>query len=77
MKENNYKPMTQREIIYFIMASFCQLMAIIAIFVGLFLPPRGVIDGSVITYFGLTSGFTGSLLGLTSWVKNDNPNPSD
>lgn len=69
MKTDKTKLMTQRELVYFCLAAGCQVMAIAAIFIGIFLPPKGEVHSSIITYFSVTSGFTGSLLGLTSWVK--------
>lgn len=53
-----------KEAIQFILAGVVLLSGIGLVFLSLFLPPKGVIDASVITCFGLFLGFVGAVWGL-------------
>lgn len=53
-----------KEAVQFILAGVVLLSGIALVFVGLFLPPIGIIDASVITCFGLFLGFVGTVWGL-------------
>lgn len=42
----------------------------VAIFISLFIPPEGEIHASVLTFFGTSLIFCGSLLGIDAFHKN-------
>ncbi len=44
--------------------AFLLVVASIAIFVGLYFPPQGVIDGSVLIAVGEILGFVGAMFGI-------------
>lgn len=53
-----------KEAIQFTLAGVVLIAGIALVFISLFIPPRGVIDPSVITAFGLFLGFVGAVWGL-------------
>ncbi len=54
-----------RETVVITLAIICQITATVAIFLGMYLEPRGEIHASVLTYYGIASSFTGALLGIS------------
>ena len=49
----------------------CMTAATAAIFVGMLIEPRGEVHGSVLTYFGISSAFCGSLLGISAHYSSE------
>ncbi|MBD5268830.1 MAG: hypothetical protein HDS45_04445 [Bacteroides sp.] len=60
-----------REIILYGIAIICQLTAITAIFLSIYIEPKGEIHSSILTYFGITCGFCGSILGISTHYSNE------
>lgn len=52
--------------IVYSMAAFSYLAGVVAVYVGIFLPPRGEVHASILTFLGITLTFSGSLLGITA-----------
>lgn len=53
-----------KEAIQFILAGIVLIAGIVLVYVSCYIPPKGVIDPSVITAFGLFLGFVGAVWGL-------------
>lgn len=53
-----------KEFVQFVMAGFMLIAGVALVFVSIFIPPKGVIDPTVITAFGLFLGFVGSVWGI-------------
>ena len=52
------------KVIKFSFGAFLLVVASIAIFVGLYYPPKGVLDGSVLIAVGEILGFVGAMFGI-------------
>ena len=59
-----------REFISYVMAVGCMVAAVVAIFLSLWIEPEGEIHESVLTYFGISSAFAGSILGITMHYRS-------
>lgn len=66
MKHSKIKPLSAREkmTIQLWLGVILAITGIILLWVGLFLPPMGVIDASVLTALGEVFTFSGSLIGI-------------
>lgn len=69
--KSEFDKLTFREFLAYSLAIFSMGAAVICIFFALFLPPKGEIHASVLTYFGLTCGFVGALLGISIHYSNE------
>lgn len=47
-------------------ALLCVIASLVVIFISLWIPPEGEIHNSVLTYFGITLAFCGSLTGISA-----------
>lgn len=59
-----------KEVIVYWLAIVTMIVAMVAIFVSLYMPPRGEVHSSVLTYFGLSCAFVSTLLGITAHFNN-------
>lgn len=66
-----FDKLTFKELLTYAIALLCMVAAVVAIFLGLYLPPRGEVHASVLTYFGISAAFVGSLLGITMHFNNE------
>ena len=69
--KQEFDKLTFKEVLVYVLAVVCMASAIVCVFCGLFLPPTGEIHASVLTYFGLSSGFVGALLGISIHYSNE------
>lgn len=69
--KQEFDTLTMKEIITYTLAVSCMIAAIVAIFLGLYLPPRGEVHPSLLTYFGISSAFCGSLMGISAHYSNE------
>lgn len=69
--KTEFDKLTFREFLAYFLAIFSMGAAIVCIFFALFMPPKGEIHASVLTYFGLTCGFVGALLGISIHYSNE------
>ena len=69
--KDEWDKMTIKELITYSLSILCMAAAIVAVFLGLHLEPRGEIHASVLTYFGISSAFCGSLLGISAHYSNE------
>ncbi|MCQ2345083.1 MAG: hypothetical protein MJ002_09300 [Paludibacteraceae bacterium] len=60
---------TSREIVQLIAALFIALFGLALIAVAFYVPPKGVIDPTVLTAFGEILTFSGAILGLDYHYK--------
>ena len=60
-----------RELVMYVLAAVCLVAAIVAVFLGMFIAPAGEVHGSVLTYFGISAAFCGSLLGISAHCSNE------
>lgn len=64
--KQEFDKLTFRELIVYAIAAIGQIAAIVLIFIGLFIEPKGEIHSSVLTYYGVECGFTSMLLGISN-----------
>lgn len=69
--KQEFDKLSFKELLTYVIAIVCMIAAIVSIFLGLYLPPRGEVHASVLTYFGISSAFVGSLLGITMHFNNE------
>ena len=69
--KQEFDKLSIKELITFSLAVCCMVAATVAIFLGLYLPPRGEVHASVLTYFGISSAFCGSLLGISAHYSSE------
>lgn len=69
--KSEFDKLTIREFITFSIAVACMVAAVVAIFLSLYIPPEGEVHTSVLTYFGISSAFCGSLLGISIHYSNE------
>lgn len=69
--KQEFDRLTMKEMITYFLAIGCMVAAIVAIFLSLYLPPKGEVHSSVLTYFGISSGFCGALLGISAHYQNE------
>lgn len=55
-----------REQVLFLLAVLCMVAAMVVIFIAMFTAPKGEIHTSVLTYFGISLGFVGSVFGIST-----------
>lgn len=61
-----FDKLTFKDLIIYTLAVVCQVAGIVAVFLGMFIEPRGEVHASILTYFGISSTFCGSLLGISA-----------
>lgn len=69
--KQEFDRLTIKELITYALAIGCMTAATVAIFLGLYLPPRGEVHASLLTYFGISAAFCGSLLGISAHYSNE------
>ncbi len=69
--KQEFDKLTIKEVIIYTLAVGCMVAAIVAIFLGLYIEPRGEVHASILTYFGISSAFCGSLLGILAHYSNE------
>ena len=69
--KQEFDKLSLKDMIVLMLAVGCQAAAIVAIFLGMFLPPEGEVHSSILTYFGISSAFCGSLLGISAKYSNE------
>ncbi|MDE7355356.1 MAG: hypothetical protein K2N21_01095 [Rikenellaceae bacterium] len=55
-----------RDTVLYALTVVCLLAAVTVIFIAVFTAPKGEIHSSVLTYFGISLGFTGSVFGISA-----------
>lgn len=69
--KQEFDRLTMKEMITYFLAIGCMAAAVVAIFLSMYLPPQGEVHSSVLTYFGISSGFCGALLGISAHYQNE------
>ena len=69
--KQEFDKLTIKELIIYALAISCMTAATVAIFIGMYLPPQGEVHASLLTYFGISSAFCGSLLGISAHYSNE------
>lgn len=69
--KQEFDKLTFKEVFAYALSAICMTSAIVAIFISLYMPPQGEIHSSTLTYFGLTSAFVGSLIGISAHYSNE------
>ncbi len=69
--KQEFDKLTFKETLIYSMAILSQITAFVLLFVGMFTAPEGEIHDSVLTAFGLTLFFVGSLLGISMHYSNE------
>ena len=70
--KQEFDKLTFKELVMYSLAVACEVAATVAIFLGMYLPPQGEVHASVLTYFGISSAFCGSLLGISAHYQSEN-----
>lgn len=63
--KDKFADLSVKELISYTLAVVAMTAGYLLLFLGMYLPPEGEIHHSVLTAFGITGIFTGSLLGIT------------
>jgi len=69
--KQEFDRLTLKELVVLWLSVVCMICAIVAIFLGMYIEPAGEIHASVLTYFGISSAFCGSLLGISAHYSNE------
>lgn len=69
--KQEFDKLTIKEVITYSLAVGCMIAAIVAIFWGMLIEPKGEVHASLLTYFGISSAFCGSLLGISAHYSNE------
>lgn len=69
--KEEFDKLTLKEAVIMCLAITCMLSAIVLIFLACYLEPQGEIHTSVLTYFGLSSAFCASCLGISLHYSNE------
>lgn len=69
--KQEFDKLSFKDVIIYLLAIVCMAAAIIAIFLSLYIPPKGEVHASILTYFGISSAFCGSLLGISAHYSNE------
>ena len=69
--KKEFDSLTMKEFVTYSLAVGCMLAATVAIFLSLFIPPKGEVHSSILTYFGISSAFCGSLLGISAHYNSE------
>lgn len=69
--KEEFDKLSIKDLIMYLLAVGCMVAAIVAIFLGIYIDPRGEVHASILTYFGISSAFCGSLLGISSHYSSE------
>lgn len=69
--KEEFDKLTIKEMITYTLAVVCMAAAIVAIFLGIWIEPKGEVHASILTYFGISSAFCGSLLGISAHYSSE------
>ena len=69
--KEEFDKLTFKELFLYGMSAACMASGIAAVFLGMYLPPKGEVHASILTYFGISSAFAGSLLGISAHVSSE------
>ena len=69
--KQEFDKLSFKDVVTYFLAVGCLAAAIVAIFLSLYIEPEGEVHTSVLTYFGISSAFCGSLLGITMHYSNE------
>ena len=69
--KQEFDKLTFKETLIYSLAILSQTTAFVLLFLGMFTAPAGEIHDSVLTAFGLTLFFVGSLLGISMHYSNE------
>ena len=69
--KQEFDKLTFKEVIIYILAIVVMITGLSLLFIGLFIPPEGEINSSVLTAFGTVCIFVASLLGISIHYANE------
>lgn len=69
--KEEFDKLTFKEVFAYALSVICMVCAIVAIFISLYMPPQGEIHSSSLAYFGISSAFVGSLIGISQHYSNE------
>lgn len=69
--KEEFERLTFKEVIMYWLTVACFIAATTAIFMSIFIEPRGEIHASVLTYFGISMTFCGSVLGISTHYSSE------
>lgn len=69
--KQEFDKLSFKEVLVYSLAIVTQIAAFVMLFLGIFIPPEGEIHASVLTAFGTSLLFVGSLLGVTMHFANE------
>ena len=67
--QENFKSLSFRDKTAYLTAIASFILGALMAFIGLFLPPVGEISGSVLSYTGMATSYTASILGVSMYFK--------
>ncbi|WP_297071346.1 hypothetical protein [uncultured Duncaniella sp.] len=69
--KEEFDKLTIKDVLVYSLAIVSIVAAFVLLFLGLFIPPEGEIHDSVLTAYGLTLLFVGSLLGISMRIESE------
>ncbi|MBD5294847.1 MAG: hypothetical protein HDS25_01050 [Bacteroides sp.] len=69
--KEEFDKLSFKEVLMYSMCFVCMTAAIVCIFLSMYMEPRGEIHASVLTYFGLSLGFCGSIFGISAHYSSN------
>ncbi|MDE6273205.1 MAG: hypothetical protein K2M31_09405 [Muribaculaceae bacterium] len=69
--KEEFDRLTFKEAVMYGLTIACFVAATVAIFLSMFIEPRGEIHASVLTYFGISMTFCGSVLGISTHYSSE------
>lgn len=69
--KSEFDKLSFKDFVVYLLALACMAAAIVAIFLSLYIPPQGEVHASILTYFGISSAFCGSLLGISAHYSSE------
>lgn len=64
--KSDFKTLTLKDCVMYLMAVGCLVSATVIIFIGLYMPPEGELHQSLISFYGIALAFCGAVLGISA-----------
>ncbi|MCM1522792.1 MAG: hypothetical protein NC039_09105 [Muribaculaceae bacterium] len=68
--KQEFDKLTIRELLTYFIAMLLMASAIVAVFLGMYIPPEGEVHDSILVYYGISSASASSLLGISMHYQN-------
>lgn len=62
--KHEFDKLSFKEFFSYMLALVCMVAGITMSFIGMFIPPEGELHPTILTFFGISLGFAGSIIGI-------------